>query len=245
MSLKPSHIHKSMENYLVKNRAITSWAEADRPREKLLSKGKHNLSDAELLGILLGSGSREQTAVGLAQDILRSTGNDLNELGKRSIADFMKFKGIGEAKAITIAAALELGRRRQLTDIRERPKITCSRDSYNVIAPILMDLPHEEFWILLLNRANKVIDRKQVSLGGTTGTVVDAKVVFKKAIEGQAIYLVLAHNHPSGNLFPSPQDLSLTKKLVEAGKLLSIRILDHLIIGDKGYYSFADEGQME
>lgn len=234
-----------MENYTVKNLAITAWAEEDRPREKLLAKGKHNLSDAELLGILLGSGSREQTAVGLAQDILRSTSNDLNELGKRTISDYMKFHGVGEAKAITIAAALELGRRRQLTDIKERPKITCSRDSYNVIAPILMDLPHEEFWILLLNRANKVIDRKQVSLGGTTGTVVDAKVVFKKAIEGNAVYLVLAHNHPSGNLFPSPQDLALTKKLVEAGKLLTIKVLDHLIIGDKGYYSFADEGQID
>jgi len=233
-----------MENYTVKNLAITAWAEEDRPREKLLAKGKHNLSDAELLGILLGSGSREQTAVGLAQDILRSTGNDLNELGKRTISDYMKFHGVGEAKAITIAAALELGRRRQLTDIKDRPKITCSRDSYNVIAPILMDLPHEEFWILLLNRANKVIDRRQVSLGGTTGTVVDAKVVFKKAIEGNAVYLVLAHNHPSGNLSPSPQDLALTKKLVEAGKILTIKVLDHLIIGDKGYYSFADEGQI-
>ncbi len=233
-----------MENYLIKNVAITAWAEEDRPREKLLQKGKHNLTDAELLGILLGSGSRDQTAVGLAQDILRSTSNDLNELGKRSISDFMKFKGIGAAKAITIAAALELGRRRQLTNIKDRPKITCSRDSYNVIAPLLMDLPHEEFWILLLNRANKVIDRKQVSLGGTTGTVVDAKVLFKKAIEGQAVYLVLAHNHPSGNIHPSHQDLELTKKLVEAGKLLSIKILDHLIIGEKSYYSFADEGRI-
>lgn len=233
-----------MENYTIKNVAITAWAEEDRPREKLLAKGKHNLSDAELLGILLGSGSKEQSAVGLAQDILRSTGNDLNELGKRTTADYMKFHGVGTAKAITIAAALELGRRRQLTNIKDRPKITCSRDSYHVIAPLLMDLPHEEFWILLLNRANKVIDRRQVSLGGTTGTVVDVKVVFKKAIEGNAIYLVLAHNHPSGNLHPSPQDLTLTQQLVEAGKILSIKILDHLIIGDKGYYSFADEGRI-
>ncbi len=233
-----------MENYLVKNLAITAWAEEDRPREKLLQKGKHNLTDAELLGILLGSGSRNQTAVGLAQDILRSTSNDLNELGKRSISDFMKFKGIGEAKAITIAAALELGRRRQLTNIKDHPKITCSRDSYNAIAPLLMDLPHEEFWILLLNQANKVIDRKQVSLGGTTGTVVDAKVIFRKAIEGQAVYLILAHNHPSGNIQPSIQDINLTKKLVEAGNILSIKILDHLIIGEKSYYSFADEGRI-
>jgi len=233
-----------MENYTVKNIAITAWAAEDRPREKLLLRGKHNLSDAELLGILLGSGSREQSAVGLAQDILRSTGNDLNELGKRSIAEYMKFKGIGEAKAITITAALELGRRRQLTNIKDRPKITCSRDSYNLIAPLLMDLPHEEFWILLLNRGNKIIGRQQVSLGGTTGTVVDAKVVFKKAIEGQAVYLILVHNHPSGNVFPSPQDIELTKKLVAAGNILSIKILDHLIIGDNRYYSFADEGKL-
>ena len=233
-----------MENYPIKNLAITSWAVEDRPREKLLMKGKHNLSDAELLAILLGSGSTEQTAVGLAQDILRSTGNDLNKLGKQTIADFMKFKGIGEAKAITITASLELGRRRQLTDIKDKPQITCSRDSFNVIAPILMDLAHEEFWLLILNRANKVIDRKKVSMGGTTGTVVDAKVVFKTAIESNAIYLILAHNHPSGSLFPSPQDIDITKKLIEAGNILSIKILDHLIIGDKGYYSFADEGRL-
>ncbi|MEM1124932.1 MAG: DNA repair protein RadC [Bacteroidota bacterium] len=234
-----------MENYTVKKLAITAWAEEDRPREKLLLKGKHNLSNAELLGILLGSGSTEQSAVALAQDILRSAGNDLNELGRCSIADYMKFKGIGEAKAITIAAALELGRRRQMTDIKKRPTITCSRDSYNAIAPLLMDLPHEEFWILLLNRANRVVGRQRVSLGGTTGTVVDVKVVFKKAIEGQAVYLVLAHNHPSGNLCPSPQDLQLTKQLVAAGKIMTIGVLDHLIIGDRGYYSFKDEKLLE
>lgn len=233
-----------MENYTTTNVAITAWAEEDRPREKLLSKGKHNLSDAELLGILLGSGSREQTAVGLAQTILRSTGNDLNELGKRSIAELMKFKGIGDAKAITIVAALELGRRRQLTDIKDKPKIVCSRDSYNAIAPLLMDLPHEEFWILLLNQANRVIGRKKVSMGGTTGTVVDAKVVFKKAIEGKAVSIILSHNHPSGSLYPSQADLHLTQKLKSAGQVLDIKVLDHLIISERGYYSFADEGTM-
>ena len=192
----------------------------------------------------MGSGSREESAVSLAQRILNSCRNNLNQLGKCTLTELQKFKGIGEAKAITIAAALELGRRRQLTNIKDRPKITSSRDSYHVIAPYLMDLPHEEFWIILLNRANKVIDRKKVSMGGTTGTVVDAKVVFKKAVEGGAVYLILAHNHPSGNLAPSPQDLEITRKLVEAGKILSIRILDHLIIGDKGYYSFADENNI-
>lgn len=248
LALQPSYqtlLQKdTMENYTTSNLAITAWAEEDRPREKLLTKGKHNLSDAELLGILLGSGSREQTAVGLAQTILRSTGNDLNELGKRSIAELMKFKGIGDAKAITIVAALELGRRRQLTDIKDKPKIVCSRDSYNTIAPILMDLPHEEFWILLLNQANRVIGRKQVSMGGTTGTVVDAKVVFKKAIEGQAVSIILSHNHPSGSLYPSQADLHLTQKLKSAGKVLDIKVLDHLIISERGYYSFADEGTM-
>lgn len=234
-----------MENHIYTHLPITSWAEEDRPREKLLTKGKHNLSDAELLGILLGSGSTEQSAVGLAQSILRSTGNDLHELGKCSIAEFMKFNGIGEAKAVTITAALELGRRRQLTDIKDRPKIICSRDSYNLIAPILMDLPHEEFWILLLSQANRVIGRKQVSMGGTTGTVVDAKVVFKKAIEGKAISIILSHNHPSGSLIPSQADLVLTKKLQKAGKVLDIKVLDHLIISERGYYSFADEGEME
>jgi DNA repair protein RadC len=233
-----------MENNVNQKMAITAWAEADRPREKFLQNGKQNLSNAELLGILLGSGSREQTAVGLAQSILQSANNNLNELGKRSLSDFMKFKGIGEAKAITIAAALELGRRRQLTDVIERPKITCSRDSYNAIAPILEDLQHEEFWILLLNQANRVISRKQISIGGKTGTVVDARIVFQKALEGEAANIILAHNHPSGNLVPSPQDIKLTQKLRNAGTFLDIRVFDHLIIGDKGYYSFADEGKL-
>lgn len=232
------------ENNTPKNLAITAWAEEDRPREKLLHKGKHNLSDAELLGILLGSGSKEQTAVGLAQDILHASGNNLDELGRQTIAEYMKFKGVGEAKAITIAAALELGRRRQLTRLVDRPKITCSSDSYKVIAPILMDLLHEEFWIVLLNQANRVIGRKQISKGGKTGTIVDARIVFKASLDGKAASIVLAHNHPSGSLIPSPQDITLTKKLIEGGKLLDIRIIDHLIIGNQHYYSFADEGQL-
>ncbi len=223
---------------------IKSWAEGDRPREKLLTKGKQNLSDAELLAILLGSGSTEQTAVGLARSILASANNDLSELGKCSLSHFMKFKGIGEAKAITIAAALELGRRRQLTAIKERPKIICSTDIYHIIAPLLIDLPHEEFWILLLNQANRVIGREQISLGGVNAAIVDPRIVFRKAIENKATSIALVHNHPSGNLRPSEPDLQLTKKLVEAGKLLDIAVLDHLIIGGQGYYSFMDEGKM-
>ncbi len=224
--------------------SIKAWAEEDRPREKFLLKGKQNLSDAELLAILLGSGSKEDTAVSLAQKILQSVNNDLNELGKRTIPTLIKgFNGVGQAKAVTIAAAMELGRRRQMTDIKEKPKVISSQDAYHIIAPILMDLPHEEFWILLLNRGNKVLAKEQISSGGTTGTVVDAKVLFRKVLSHPSITsIILAHNHPSGNLFPSEADKELTKKLKTAGKTLDIDVLDHLIIGEKGYYSFADEG---
>lgn len=230
-----------MELYSKNNLTIKSWAEEDRPREKLLAKGKQSLSDAELLAILLGSGSRDETAVGLAQRILKSVDNDLNELGRRSIAELTKFKGMGEAKSISVVAAMELGRRRQLTDVKERPQIRSSRDAWQVIAPILMDLPHEEFWILLLNRANKVMSREQISLGGVAGTVVDAKIVFRKAIEGMASSIILVHNHPSGNLQPSQQDIDLTRKLKKAGETLDIAVLDHLIIAENSYFSFADE----
>lgn len=231
-----------MENYSKTTFPITAWAEEDRPREKLQFKGKHSLSDAELLAILLGSGSREETAVGLAQLILNGSKNNLNELGKRTIAELQKFKGIGEAKAITIVAAMELGRRRQMSNILEKPKIVSSRDAYDLVAPIIMDLPHEEFWILLLNRGNKVLAREKISIGGTSQTIVDSKIVFRKAMEIQAASIILFHNHPSGNLFPSQADIELTQKLKSAGKILEIPVLDHLIISEKGYYSFADEG---
>lgn len=241
------------DNFLLKTKTIMSaypknglsikaWAEEDRPREKMLLKGKQSLSEAELLAILIGSGSTEETAVGLAQRILHSVENNLQELGKSSIAELMKFKGIGQAKAITITAALELGRRRQLSQIRSKPQITSSREAFKVIAPLLMDLPHEEFWILLLNRANRVMAREQVSIGGVSGTVVDAKIIFRKAIEGNACSLILCHNHPSGNLQPSQADIDLTHKLVAAGKNLDILVLDHLIVAETGYYSLADEG---
>ncbi|MCO6476130.1 MAG: DNA repair protein RadC [Phaeodactylibacter sp.] len=232
-----------MHNYTPSTVGIKSWAEEDRPREKLLMKGKGSLSDAELLAILLGSGSREESAVGLAQNILRSVNNNLNELGKCSVAELRKFKGVGEAKAIAIVAAMEVGRRRQLSRIQEKPQVACSRDAFNAIAPLLMDLPHEEFWILLLNRANRVLGREQVSQGGVAGTVVDAKIVFRTAIEGRGITsIILCHNHPSGNLNPSQADIDLTRKLKKAGEVVDVLVVDHLIIGEGGYYSFADEG---
>lgn len=222
--------------------SIKAWAEEDRPREKLLNKGRQALSNAELIAILIGSGSREESAVELSKRILQSTQNNLNELGKTPLAELMKFKGIGEAKAITICAALELGRRRQSAIIPKRPQIKSSQDAYQVMAPLLADLPHEEFWVIFLNRANKVIQKDQISLGGVSGTVVDAKIIFKKALEQLASGIILFHNHPSGNLQPSQADINITKKLKKAGTTLDINVLDHLIISEQGFYSFADEG---
>ncbi len=234
----------STTDYPPLNLSIKQWAEADRPREKLLLRGKQALTEAELLAILLGSGSREETAVSLAKRILGGSSNNLYELGKRTVAELIRFKGVGKAKALSLVAALELGRRRQLAQAEVRPQIRSSRDAYNVIAPLLADLAHEEFWILLLNRANRVVGRQQISQGGVTGTVVDAKVIFRKAIEGLACSIILCHNHPSGNLQPSQADTELTRKLAQAGKLLDIVVLDHLIISEAGYYSFADEGEL-
>jgi DNA repair protein RadC len=221
---------------------IKSWAEEDRPREKMRLRGRNQLSDAELLAIILGSGTREESAVALARRILHAADNNLDELGKCTLSELTRrFKGVGEAKAISILAALELGRRRQLTDIRQRPKVSSSRDSYEAMASMIADLPHEEFWILLLNRANLILGREQISSGGTAGTVVDAKILFLKAVEYRAAALVMFHNHPSGNLKPSQADLELTRKLVLAGKTLDIAVLDHIIVAGKTYYSFADE----
>lgn len=225
-------------------RAITAWAEEDRPREKMLLKGKYALSDAELLAILIGSGTVGQSAVALAQEILSSVENNLHDLGKRSVADLRRFKGVGEAKAITIAAALELGRRRQSSDPRERPRISGSRDAFKVIAPLLTDLHHEEFWLLLLNKANEVFARERLSTGGMSGTVVDVKLAFKTAIEAGAAALIAIHNHPSGSLQPSQADIDLTRKLRQAGNVLDLPLLDHLIVSERGYYSFADEGTL-
>ena len=231
-----------MENNTPSKLPITAWAEDDRPREKLMNNGRQALSDAELLAILLGSGSRNESAVDLSKRILDSVSNNLNELGKRSLAELMKFKGIGEAKAITIAAALELGRRRQSSDFLERPVIKSSRDAYQVVAPLVIDLPHEEFWLLLLSKSNKVMGKVKMSTGGLDATVVDVRMVYKKAIEGQAVAIIVCHNHPSGTLRPSPFDVELTKKLKATGDVLGLPMLDHLIIADGGYFSFADEG---
>lgn len=222
--------------------AIRAWAEEDRPREKLLFKGKTNLSDAELLAILLGSGTVGESAVELARRILQSADNNLHELGRRSVTDLRKFRGIGEAKAVTIAAALELGRRRQLSDLRERPRVRTSRDAFDAAAALLVDLHHEEFWILLLNKANEVFARERLSTGGTAGTVVDIKLFFKTCLDRRATGAIAMHNHPSGNLQPSQADIDLTRRLRKAGEILDLPLLDHLIVSERGYFSFADEG---
>ena len=223
---------------------IKTWAEEDRPREKLLLKGKAALSDAELIAILIGSGTPKLTAVDVAKLILSAVNNDLNELARLSVKDLMKHKGIGEAKAITIVSALELGRRRKETAATAKTQITCSTDIYNYIKPQLLDLPHEEFWIILLNRANIVMKKESISAGGVAGTVADPKIIFKKALEQLASSVILVHNHPSGNIKPSAADISLTKKMKEAGLFLDLPILDHIIFTNTDYYSFADEGML-
>lgn len=224
------------------NLNIKAWAEEDRPREKLLLKGKSALTHAELLAILIGSGSKNETAVELCKRILNSTSNNLNQLAKLTITDLTKFKGMGEAKSIAVIAALELGRRRKEEDTLKREKIITSKDAYSVFYPDTVDLPHEEFWVLFLNRANFVISKVNISKGGVTGTVADAKLIFKQAIEQLACSVILCHNHPSGNLKPSEVDIKLTKQLKETGRVLEIPIVDHLIIADNSYFSFADEG---
>lgn len=225
-------------------KGIRSWAEGDRPREKLLAKGRSVLSDAELIAILFGSGSRNETAVDLAKRVLASKENNLDELGRMSVKDLMRFKGIGEAKAISLIAALELGRRRKTAGPLKRPRISGSQDAFSEIYSVMADLPHEEFWVVLLNRANEVISKKNMSKGGVSGTVVDAKIIFKMATEHLASAIILVHNHPSGNLRPSQADINLTNKLKEAGDILEIPVLDHLIIGRGKYYSFKDEGRL-
>ncbi len=221
---------------------IKSWSPEDRPREKMLMKGTTALSDAELIAILIGSGTPKMSAVELSKKILQLGNNNLNELAKLSIKDLTKIKGIGEAKAITIVAALELGRRRKEKDPEEKPQIISSKDAFDLLKGDMMDLPTEEFWVLLMNRAHRVIKKKRVSEGGVAGTVADPKVIFKMALEELATGIIVAHNHPSGNLQASQSDIELTKKLKEAGKFMEIQLLDHLIIANQKYLSFADEG---
>ena len=224
-----------------KGLSIKKWAIDDRPREKLLKKGKLALSDSELIAILIGSGNRKETAVELSKRILAATQNNLSELGKLSVGQLCKFKGIGEAKAITIIAALELGRRRRLESALERIKITSSRSVFELMQPLIGELPHEEFWIIYLNNSNKVIDKLQLSKGGITGTLVDVRLTMKKALELGAVAIILAHNHPSGTLKPSIADKNLTQKLKTASESLDIKVLDHIIVTEMSYFSFADE----
>ncbi len=229
---------------MYKKPSIKEWAVEDRPREKMMAKGMRSLSEAELVAILIRSGNLDESAVEVARRLLASVNNNLNELGKKSIADLKKFKGIGEVKAITIMSALELGRRRKESEPDEKLKVVTSSDVAQIFKPLLGDLPHEEFWVLLLNRNNLYIDKLMVSQGGLTGTIIDVRVILRIALENKACSIILCHNHPSGNLDPSEADKDITKKISEAGKQMDIPVLDHLIIGNDSYFSFADKGMM-
>ena len=224
--------------------SIPEWSKADRPRERLLANGPKALSDAELVAILIRSGTPKDSALDLARLILGKAGNDLHKLAALGVADLMKLKGVGEAKALSIVAALELGQRRRDSVVEERPLIATSREAYEVMRPWVADLPHEEFWLLLLDRGNRLLDRVKVSQGGIHGTVADPKVIFREALEKRASSVLLCHNHPSGQLRPSSEDITLTNKLVEGGRYLDIVVQDHLIVGSTGYFSFADNGQL-
>ena len=221
--------------------SVKNWAVEDRPREKLMMKGALALSDSELLAILIGSGTRDQSAVEVCKHILTTADNDLNKLARYSVSDLTKTKGIGPAKAITIVAALELGRRRKDTVSKELTKITSSRDAYQALYPYLSDLNHEEIWVLLLNRSNKIESTMRVSEGGISSTVLDVRLVLREALNRYASGIILAHNHPTNNCMPSEQDIRITSKLKDAAKLMDIKLLDHLILCGERYYSFADE----
>lgn len=223
---------------------IKEWAVEDRPREKLMLNGPRSLSDAELLAILIGSGNLNESAVELTRRILTSVGNDLNELSRKSIDSLKSFKGIGDAKAITIVAALELGKRRKEAGVFNTKTITGSRDAFDYFQPLLGDLNHEEFWVMVLDRGNKIKDTFKASQGGVTGTVTDVKIIIKAALEKLANSIILCHNHPSGNLQASDADRKITKKISEAAKYMDIQVLDHIIIGQNSYLSFADEGML-
>ncbi|MDX9769014.1 MAG: DNA repair protein RadC [Tenuifilaceae bacterium] len=223
---------------------IKEWALDDRPREKMISKGVASLSDAELMAILIGSGTRNETAVAIAQRILSSANNNLNELGKFSLKDFTKTKGIGQAKGVTIMAALELGRRRKVSEAINRKQITSSNDVIELFQPLLADLAHEEFWVLLLNRANRIIERVRISEGGFTATVVDVRKIMRTALDHQAIGIVLCHNHPSGNNHPSDDDQKITQKIKQAATTMDISLLDHVIITNQKCFSFADNNML-
>ena len=231
---------KPMNKY--NSHALTSWAVEERPREKVMANGIQHLSDSELLAILLGSGTRNQTAVELARIILQGSGNSLMELGRKSIGELVRIKGVGPAKAITLLAAMELGRRRTGMNHMEKISVKSSETVFKLFHPLLGDLEHEEFWLLMLNRANRVLGRYKVSQGGLSGTVIDTRIILKKALDNLASSIVVCHNHPSGNMQPSDADVKITGKLKKAAEMLEIKLLDHVIIADKSYFSFADEG---
>jgi len=227
-----------------KNLTIKQWSPSDQPREKLRDQGARFLSNAELIAILIGSGTLDVSAVDLSKIVLSSVQNNLNALGKLSLKKLMHFKGIGEAKAIKITAAMELGRRHKLAQIQKRLKITSSQTVFDIMQPLLGSLEHEEFWVLYLNNSNSVLYKLQVSKGGITGTVVDVRLILKKAIELVAVAIILVHNHPSGNMRPSDADRHVTQKLKKGASTLEIKVLDHLIVTEKTYFSFADENML-
>jgi DNA repair protein RadC len=224
---------------------LKQWAVEDRPREKLISQGPRALSDAELIAILIGSGNLNETAVELGRRILNSVKNDFNELGRKDLNFLMSFNGIGQAKAVTIMAALELGKRRKDSEVFSKKKITCSRDAADFFMPLLEDLNHEEFWILLLDRGNKILDHFRISQGGISGTVIDVRIILKPALEKLASSIILCHNHPSGTMEASDADLKITRKMMNAARLMDISVLDHIIIGQNCYLSMADEGILQ
>lgn len=227
-----------------KNLSIKEWSADDQPREKLLNKGISSLSDAELVAILIRSGSSTESAVDLGKIILNSVDNNLNELSKKDVDELTKIKGIGTTKALSIIAALELGKRKKQADFLEKQKIGSSKDVFDYFYAVLSDIPYEEFWVVFLSRSNKIISRKKISQGGISGTVTDVRIILKMAIEQLASGIILCHNHPSGNLEPSKADILITEKIKEAGKLMDINVLDHIIVTNESYYSFADEGIM-
>ena len=222
--------------------SINQWAPEDRPREKMIEKGAAALSDAELLAILIGSGNTEESAVELMRRLLLSCDNNLNTLAKWEVCDYSRFKGMGPAKSITVMAALELGKRRKLQNIRERLRITCSKDIYEIFQPLMCDLAQEEFWVLLLNQATKLIDRIRISSGGIDGTYADVRSILREALMQRATQIAVVHNHPSGNIQPSQPDRTLTEHIRKAADTMNIRLVDHVIVCDDGFYSFADEG---
>ncbi len=225
-----------------KSHALKTWAVEDRPREKGLANGIQYLTDTELLAILLGSGTKYMTVVELARLMLKRAGNNLHDLGRQTVGDLVKIKGVGPAKAISVLAAMELGRRRNGTHQPEKTPVKSSETVYNLFQPILGDLEHEEFWLLMLNRANRVLSKFKVSQGGLSGTVIDTRIILKKALDNLASSIIVCHNHPSGNNKPSDADVKITEKLKKASEMLEIKMLDHVIIADKSYFSFADEG---